>query len=114
MAVWKSPVENMAGIGERIMTLEELTGFYKDKRVLVTGHTGFKGTWLCRILSLCGAKVTGYALNPPTDPSIYQVIGLEDTMDSRIGDIRDLPSLKKVFDEVLPEVVFHLAAQPIV
>ena len=96
------------------MTLQELTQFYKDKRVLVTGHTGFKGAWLCRTLSLCGAKVTGYALNPPTDPSIYQVIGLEDNMDSRLVDIRDLGSLKKLFEEVLPEVVFHLAAQPIV
>lgn len=96
------------------MTLQELASFYKGKRVLVTGHTGFKGTWMCRILALCGAEVTGYALNPPTDPSIYQIIGLEDTMDSRIGDIRDLNGLRQVFEEVQPEVVFHLAAQPIV
>ena len=96
------------------MTLQELTSFYQGKRVLVTGHTGFKGTWMCRILALCGAKVTGYALNPPTDPSIYQIIGLEETMDSRIGDIRDLEKLRQVFEEVRPEVVFHLAAQPIV
>ena len=96
------------------MTLQELTSFYQGKRVLVTGHTGFKGTWMCRILALCGAKVTGYALNPPTDPSIYQIIGLEETMDSRIGDIRDLEKLRPVFEEVRPEVVFHLAAQPIV
>lgn len=96
------------------MTLQELASFYKGKRVLVTGHTGFKGTWMCRILALCGAEVTGYALNPPTDPSIYQIIGLEDTMDSRIGDIRNLNGLCQVFEEVQPEVVFHLAAQPIV
>ena len=96
------------------MTLQELASFYKGKRVLVTGHTGFKGTWMCRILALCGAEVTGYALNPPTDPSIYQIIGLEDTMDSRIGDIRNLNGLRQVFEEVQPEVVFHLAAQPIV
>ncbi len=96
------------------MTLQEFASFYKGKRVLVTGHTGFKGTWMCRILALCGAEVTGYALNPPTDPSIYQIIGLEDTMDSRIGDIRDLNGLRQVFEEVQPEVVFHLAAQPIV
>ena len=88
--------------------------FYQGKRVLVTGHTGLKGTWMCRILARCGAKVTGYALNPPTDPSIYQIIGLEETMDSRIGDIRDLEKLRPVFEEVRPEVVFHLAAQPIV
>ena len=63
------------------MTMEELTKFYKDKRVLVTGHTGFKGAWLSRILTLAGAKVTGYALEPPTDPSLFEIAGLEDTME---------------------------------
>lgn len=88
--------------------------FYKGRRVLVTGHTGFKGAWLCRILTLAGAKVTGYALNPPTDPSMFQIIGLEDKMEHVVGDIRDLAQLKQVFERVRPEVVFHLAAQPIV
>ena len=96
------------------MTLEELSGFYKGKRVLVTGHTGFKGAWLCRILKLCGAQVCGYALEPPTDPSVFRVIGLEGLMDSHIGDIRNLEELKKIFDLAKPEIVFHLAAQPIV
>lgn len=94
--------------------LEECRQFYQGRRVLVTGHTGFKGTWLCRILTLAGAKVTGYSLKPPTDPSLFQIAGLEDLMDSRIGDIRDRNHLMQVFGEVSPELVFHLAAQPIV
>lgn len=96
------------------MTISDLEKFYKNKRVLVTGHTGFKGAWLCRILTLAGARVTGYALNPPTDPSLFEITGLEDTMDSVIGDIRDFEKLSQVFKAVQPEAVFHLAAQPIV
>lgn len=88
--------------------------FYKDKKVLVTGHTGFKGTWLCRILLNAGAKVTGYALEAPTKPSLFALSGLEETMDSVIGDIRDFEHLQRVFTEAQPEIVFHLAAQPIV
>ena len=96
------------------MNLTELEKFYKGKSVLVTGHTGFKGSWLIRILTLSGAKVTGYSLNPPTDPSLFQIAGLEKTVNSVIGDIRDLEGLKKVFHQAKPEIVFHLAAQPIV
>ena len=96
------------------MKMKELMDFYRDKRVLVTGHTGFKGAWLCRILTLAGAQVTGYSLEPPTDPSLFEIAGLEDVMDSVIGDIRNLQGLKDVFERVRPEVVFHLAAQPIV
>ena len=88
--------------------------FFKDKSVLVTGHTGFKGTWLCRILVNAGAKVTGYSLEPPTDPNIFSLSGVEDKINSIIGDIRDYDHLSKVFDEVSPEIVMHLAAQPIV
>ena len=95
------------------MKMKELTDFYRDKRVLVTGHTGFKGAWLCRMLGLAGAQVTGYSLEPPTDPSLFEIAGLEDVMDSVIGDIRNLQGLRDVFERVRPEVVFHLAASPL-
>jgi len=88
--------------------------FFKGKRVLVTGHTGFKGTWLCRILSGAGAEVTGYALDAPTNPSLFKLCKLEGDICSEIGDIRDLARLKAVFDRAKPEIVLHLAAQPIV
>ncbi len=88
--------------------------FYKGKKVLVTGHTGFKGSWLCKILVTAGAQVTGYSLTPPTNPSLFELSGLEKEMHSIIGDVRDFNTLKNVFDEVQPEIVFHLAAQPIV
>ncbi len=88
--------------------------FYKDKKVLVTGHTGFKGSWLCKILINAGAKVTGYSTNPPTTPSLFEIIDLKSKMKSVIADIRDFDTLKKTFDEVQPEIVLHLAAQPIV
>lgn len=88
--------------------------FYKDKVVLVTGHTGFKGTWLCKILINIGAKVIGYALESPTNPSLFKLSNIENNMTSIIGDIRDYNKLKNVFDTYQPEIVFHLAAQPIV
>lgn len=88
--------------------------FYKGRRVFVTGHTGFKGSWLCRLLAGAGAVVTGYALKPPTEPSLFEIAGIEKDTHSVIGDIRDYAALKKAFDEAQPEVVFHLAAQPIV
>ncbi len=88
--------------------------FYRGKKVLITGHTGFKGSWLSRILILAGAQVTGYSLPAPTEPSLFETAGLADQMDSVTGDIRDLKHLSEVFARVQPEVVFHLAAQPIV
>jgi CDP-glucose 4,6-dehydratase len=88
--------------------------FYHGKRVFVTGHTGFKGTWLCRMLVGAGAVVTGYSLVPPTNPNIFSLAGLEGKMTSVIGDIRDFDSLKAAFDAAKPEIVLHLAAQPIV
>ena len=95
-------------------TWDTFCGFYKGKKVLVTGHTGFKGSWLCRILTNMGAEVMGYAKEPPTNPSLFYGAGLGETMDSVIGDIRDLEHLKQIFEQVQPEIVFHLAAQPIV
>lgn len=88
--------------------------FYKGKKVLVTGHTGFKGTWLCRMLVNAGAIVTGYSLEPPTNPDLFSMAELTDKMTSVIGDIRDFDKLKKVFEDSQPEIVLHLAAQPIV
>ena len=88
--------------------------FYKGKKVFVTGHTGFKGSWLCKILSNAGAKVYGYSLNPPTNPSLFEIAKIEDDITSFIGDIRDFDTLNKFFNEAKPEIVFHLAAQPIV
>lgn len=94
--------------------MSELLNFYKGKKVLITGHTGFKGTWLCRILISAGAEVTGYSLVPPTQPNLFEIADVEGSMNSVIGDIRDYASLSKVFEEVSPEIVFHMAAQPIV
>ena len=88
--------------------------FYDGKRILITGHTGFKGSWMCKLLIMAGAKVTGYALESPTDPSLFELCRIADGMNSVVGDIRDLDHLKKVFAEVQPEIVLHLAAQPIV
>lgn len=88
--------------------------FYRGKRVFVTGHTGFKGTWLCRMLIHAGAIVTGYSLEPPTKPDLFSISGVENKMTSVIGDIRDLERLQKAFQAAQPELVFHLAAQPIV
>jgi CDP-glucose 4,6-dehydratase len=87
-------------------------GIYKDKTVLVTGHTGFKGSWLSLWLQRMGAKVIGYALPPPTEPSHFNLLHLD--MSSNIGDIRDFNNLEKVVNQYKPEIVFHLAAQPIV
>lgn len=88
--------------------------WYKNKNILITGHTGFKGSWLCKILHNAGANITGYALLPPTTPNLFSLCGLEGQIRSEIGDIRDLGHLYKIFDEVKPEIVIHLAAQPIV
>lgn len=88
--------------------------FYKGKKVLVTGHTGFKGSWMCRVLINAGADVAGYSLKAPTKPDLFSMSGVENRMKSVIGDIRDLDKLNKLFDEFKPEIVLHLAAQPIV
>jgi CDP-glucose 4,6-dehydratase len=83
---------------------------YKNRRVLVTGHTGFKGSWLCAWLNKLGADVTGYALAPPTQPNHYECLNLD--INSVINDIRDYEALINIFKEFKPEIIFHLAAQP--
>lgn len=88
--------------------------FYKNKKVLVTGHTGFKGTWLCKVLLDSGADVTGYALSPPTRPSLFETAELGKKIRSEEGDVRDYEHLFRTFQKIQPEIVFHLAAQPIV
>lgn len=95
---------------EMVMNLE----FYKGKKVLVTGHTGFKGSWLLKILVKAGAEVIGYSLIPPTNPNLFQISGINQEINSVIGDIRDLEKLMDTFNKYKPEIIFHLAAQPIV
>ncbi len=91
-----------------------MLSFFKNKRVFITGHTGFKGSWLSFLLVKAGAQVTGYSLHAPTEPNLFGLLGLEDKMTSVIGDIRDREMLTKAFDGAAPEIVLHLAAQPIV
>lgn len=88
--------------------------FYRGKRVLVTGHTGFKGSWLCKVLKKLGADVTGFALEPPTKPSLFALADIQRDVNSIIGDVRNFPALREAFERAQPEIVFHLAAQPIV
>lgn len=104
MAIRKSALEGLA----------LNPNFWHGKRVLLTGHTGFKGSWLSLWLQSMGAKVTGYALAPPTNPSLFEIAEVAQGMTSVIGDIRDLPKLQAVFAEHQPEIVFHMAAQPLV
>lgn len=88
--------------------------FYKNKKILITGHTGFKGSWMCKILIMAGAEVTGYALKPPTKPALFDICHIAEQMNSIEGDVRDLGHMKEVFRQVQPEIVIHMAAQPIV
>lgn len=87
---------------------------YQNRKVLVTGHTGFKGSWLCLLLHQLGADVYGYALEPPTNPSLFKEARIDELITSFIGDIRDLENLQKIMQQVQPEIVIHMAAQPLV
>ena len=93
--------------------MENIFDFYKGKRVFLTGHTGFKGSWMCKMLANAGAIVTGYSLEAPTEPSLFKIANIEGDVHSVIGDIRDMAALKKAFGDAQPEVGRHLAAQPI-
>lgn len=88
--------------------------FYRGKTVLITGHTGFKGSWMCKLLSMYGANVVGYALEPPTKPNLFGMIKPSCNITDITGDIRDLAKLTKTMLEYRPEIVIHMAAQPIV
>ena len=91
-----------------------MLNFYKNKRIFITGHTGFKGTWLTRILINAGAKVTGYSLAPPTTPSLYELTETGNNIVSILGDIRDGVKLIESVKAAKPDIIFHLAAQPLV
>jgi CDP-glucose 4,6-dehydratase len=88
--------------------------FYSGTKVFVTGHTGFKGSWLCLWLNILGAEVTGYALDPPTVPSLFELCGIDRFVKSIIADIRNMEALKGAMLAASPEIVIHMAAQPIV
>ena len=91
-----------------------MSTFWRDKKVLLTGHTGFKGSWLALWLQRAGARLVGYSLPPPSDPSLFEVARVADGMTSIEGDLRDLDRVRWVIDKYRPEVVLHLAAQAIV
>ncbi len=88
--------------------------FWSGKRVFLTGHTGFKGSWLALWLQQLGATVTGFALAPPTQPSLFEVAGVAKGMHSVLGDVRDLPALQRAMQEAKPDIVIHMAAQALV
>lgn len=90
------------------------TSFWKNKRVFITGHTGFKGSWLVIWLHTLGAKVTGYALKPPTSPSLYEVAQVDGLVESFIADIRNIIALRDALLKTQPEIIIHMAAQPLV
>jgi CDP-glucose 4,6-dehydratase len=92
----------------------DLIGIYRNCRVLVTGHTGFKGSWLCEWLLTLGAKISGLALLADTRPNLFEILGLADRIISHNADIRDEVAVRRIFEESRPEIVFHLAAQPLV
>ena len=94
--------------------MESMVNFWQGKKVFITGHTGFKGGWLSFILHKLGAKVTGYSISIPTDPSFFEVANIADKLNHNIGDIRDYDLLSKSIDQANPDIVFHMAAQPLV
>ncbi|NLE63342.1 MAG: NAD-dependent epimerase/dehydratase family protein, partial [Bacteroidales bacterium] len=91
-----------------------MKAFYQSKKVFITGHTGFKGSWLTALLYNLGAEITGYALSPKTQPNLFQAIEGNSLCKSIIGDIRDVVYLHSQMKKCQPDIVFHLAAQPIV
>lgn len=92
----------------------EFAEFFKGKKILITGHTGFKGSWMCQVLHEFGAEVCGFSLEPPTQPSLFEIADIANKVEHHIGDVRDYDAMKEVFDNFQPEIAIHLAAQPIV
>jgi CDP-glucose 4,6-dehydratase len=88
--------------------------FWREKRVLVTGHTGFKGSWMSLWLQHMGAHLRGIALSPPTAPALFEIARVSDRMEHRVVDIRDFSAVKREFDDFKPEIIIHMAAQPLV
>lgn len=88
--------------------------FYRGKKVFITGHTGFKGSWLCRLLTIAGAEVSGFSRGSKKEYSLFKIANIQNDINSVTGDIRDFKKLKKEFNKIQPEIVIHLAAQPIV
>jgi CDP-glucose 4,6-dehydratase len=105
----ESPLESLESVME-----DSFKGYYKNKRVIVTGHTGFKGGWLSIWLKELGADVLGYSLDPPSDPNLFEAAKISLKIGHEHGDILDFEHMKKIFTEFKPEIVFHLAAQPLV
>jgi CDP-glucose 4,6-dehydratase len=101
-------------VEQRRSAVEDLVNPWAGRRVLITGHTGFKGSWLSLWLHQLGAEVTGFALPPPTEPSLFETARVGDVVDHVIGDVRDLTALNDTIARCRPEVIFHLAAQPLV
>ena len=92
----------------------KLLEFYKGKRVFITGHTGFKGSWLCRVLALAGAEIYGFSLPPETGPNLFSLSETEGLTSTVYGDIRDFEALSRALYDSKPEIVIHMAAQPLV
>lgn len=94
--------------------MNHLSNYYKQKKVLITGHTGFKGSWLSFWLSMMGANICGYALEPSTEPNLFNLLELNTKINNNIGDVRDFNRLENVIKDFKPEIIFHMAAQPLV
>ena len=108
------PHSALHSLGTQLTWLTGLPTAYKDATVLVTGNTGFKGAWLCEWLLMLGARVVGVSLPPPTDPSLFDQLGLASRLEHHLQDIRDLEGLRRIVLAARPDYLFHLAAQPLV
>ena len=96
------------------MVTQEILDYFRGKTVLITGHTGFKGSWLTYLLSMHAVNVVGYSLEPNSKPNLYSVLGLDSYCDSNIADVNDLNKITAVVERTQPDFIFHMAAQPLV